>query len=111
MKNLLSSIVVLMAFTAPVFSGCVGTSSFQTCTDNYGNSYTTTRSGESSYTNGYNSQTGSSWNQQTNGGLTTGQSSDGSSWSRTDYGNGFFGTDANGNSYSCIRSGGQTICN
>ncbi len=68
-------------------SNCVGSSSLRTCTDASGNSYTTQRIGDLSYTDGYNSRTGSSWSQSTqrigDTSFTTGTDADGNTWNST----------------------------
>ena len=44
-------------------AGCIGLGSLQTCNDDFGNSYTINRYGNSTTMNGDNAQTGSSWSQ------------------------------------------------
>jgi len=61
---------VLVGIAALFISGnaaatCYGSSTYRTCTDASGNSYTTQKIGNSIYTYGYNAQTGSSWSQST----------------------------------------------
>ncbi|MDR5867959.1 hypothetical protein [Halomonas koreensis] len=67
---------------------CTGSGSFQTCYDaQSGNSYSVQRHGNTTTIQGYNSNTGSTWNQTSRkiGGTTfhNGMSSDGNSWSGT----------------------------
>ena len=97
-------------------AGCFGTAALSTCYDGSGNSYTVNRLGNSTYVNGYNAQTGSSWSQnsQTYGNTTyTNGVTNGNSWNstQTNYGNGFksiYGTNSAGQSfsYSCSAYGG-----
>lgn len=99
-------IMSIVAFTSAANAACYGSSSYQNCTDDYGNSYSVQRYGNTTQLNGYNSQTGSSWNQnsQTIGNTTyhNGTSADGNNWNMTQQriGNNTFysGTDSNGNS-------------
>lgn len=88
---------------------CYGTGAFQTCYDfNTGNEYNVTRYGNQTTVNGYNSSTGSSWDQtSTTYGNTTfnaGHDADGNSWSSTtqSYGGSTFtsGHDSDGNYFS-----------
>jgi hypothetical protein len=78
---------LLAASTAS--ANCIGTGSFRTCYDDSGNNYTVNRMGNSTYMNGYNSQTGSNWSQQThtygNTTLQSGQDSRGNNWNTTCY--------------------------
>ncbi len=85
---------------------CFGSDSFQTCYDGSGNSYTVNRYGNTTSTNGYNAQTGSTWSQQshTYGNITQHNgASNGNSWNMTQTQNGFgqtfSGTDSGGNSF------------
>lgn len=89
-------------------NGCYGTSSYRTCTDKSGNTYTTQRIGDSSFTDGSNPVTGSNWSQSTqhigDSSFTTGYDADGNSWNSTTQtiGDTTFqnGTDSEGNSFS-----------
>src|SRR5690554_4138984 len=88
MKKLLAITAISAAFAAPYsIAACVGSGSFQTCTDNSGNSYSVQRIGNTTITNGYNSNTGSNWSQTSNTiGNTTihnGTSSNGNNWHGT----------------------------
>ena len=97
--------------------GCVGTSSFRTCSDASGNMYSTQRIGDMSMTNGHNARTGSTWNQTTqrigdNMSITNGRDADGNSWNATTHkiGEDMYmqsGTDSDGNSFSrtCTSTG------
>ena len=64
-KLALAIVISFGACTTAAAQQCYGSSSYRTCTTSDGSTYTTQRIGNSSYTNGYNSQTGSSWNQST----------------------------------------------
>ncbi len=105
-KTILALTLSLVAGVAS--AGCVGSGSLQTCTDNSGNSYTVNRIGNTTFTNGYNSNTGSTWDQtSTTIGNTTfhnGRAADGDSWSGTStrIGGTTFnsGIDSDGNPYS-----------
>lgn len=110
MKKLaFATIAISAVLAAPIASaGCVGTGSFQTCTDNSGNSYNVQRIGSTTITHGYNSNTGSNWSQTSNTiGNTTfhnGTSSNGNSWNGTTQNIGDMqihsGTDSRGNYYN-----------
>lgn len=99
----------VVGFAAPVQpqAACVGSGSYQSCTDQYGNSYSIQRYGNQTQMQGYNSQTGSSWSQHsTTMGNTTfhnGWDSDGDNWNSTTTQNGnfrsWYGTDSDGNSF------------
>lgn len=108
------SIAVSAALASVVFgfstanAACYGSGSFQNCYDSSGNSYTVQRFGNTTMMNGYNSNTGSSWSQnsQTYGNTTyhNGTASNGNSWNMNEqrYGGTRFlnGTDSQGNSFS-----------
>lgn len=103
MKKILAIVVGLIAM--PASAQCLGSGAFTFCSDASGNSYTTTRVGNQSYTTGTNSRTGSSWNQSTSRvgdwSFTQGQDARGRSWNSTTNPLGFTnGIDADGNSYS-----------
>ncbi len=84
-------------------ASCVGSSTFYTCNDNSGNSYTVQKNGGTTMMNGYNANTGSNWSQNSysNGSTTNvyGSSSNGSSWNQTITPSGTYGTDSQGNSF------------
>jgi len=107
-KLALAIVISFGACTTAAAQQCYGSSSYRTCTTSDGSTYTTQRIGNSSYTNGYNSQTGLSWNQSTqrigNSSYTTGTDANGNSWNsnsqrigNTTYQSGY---DSNGNSYN-----------
>ncbi len=79
--------LALSLITAPAYAMCVGTSTFQSCSDDSGNNYSVTRMGNTTMMQGNNYRTGSNWNQtSTTMGRTTfhnGTDSNGDSWSTT----------------------------
>lgn len=103
-----ATLFIFAALTSTVSAACFGSGTLRTCYDNSGNSYTVNRLGNTTITNGYNSQTGSTWSQNsTTMGNTTfhsGQAANGNSWNATQ--NNFgkwsntYGTDSRGNSFS-----------
>ena len=119
MKQFLVGFIFTIVACGSVQAGCIGTSSFSTCSDANGNSYTNNRIGNTTYTSGYNSSTGSSWSQNTNRigdtSYTNGTSADGGSWNKSSrkigsytYHNGSDSdSDSDGNSfnYSCNQFG------
>lgn len=108
--NRLITFAAAMLFASTASATCVGSGSLQTCSDNSGNTYTVNRLGSTTYLNGNNSRTGSTWNQtsQTIGSTTfhNGTSSDGNSWNSTQQriGNSTFinGTDSKGNTFNKV---------
>ncbi len=105
--------VLLYCLCSIANAQCYGTDSFKHCDDlNTGNSYDITRFGNITQVNGYNSRTGSTWNETatTYGNITdiTGTDSNGNSWNENIIRNGntttYSGTDAQGNSFykTCI---------
>lgn len=109
MRKLIPAVLLAFAFTAPIASaGCVGSGSYQTCSDSSGNNYNVQRYGNTTNVQGYNSNTGSTWNQRsTNIGNTTyhnGTSANGNNWSgrSTHIGGTTFnsGIDSSGKPYS-----------
>lgn len=114
MKKYAIAAAIFAAFSAQ--AACYGTGTFRTCSDDSGNNYTVNRSGNATYVDGSNSQTGSTWSQQSyrsgNTTSTYGTSSDGSSWNAQTYktpggGSTTYGTDSKGNSFvqTCNRFG------
>ncbi|HEH9411143.1 hypothetical protein ACEUDE_05645 [Aeromonas veronii] len=101
-------IAALVLLSGSVSADCIGTDNFKTCYDDSGNTYTVQKFGNSTYVNGQNPSTGSSWNQQSqrigNSTYTTGQDADGNSWSSTStrVGNSTItnGIDSDGNAFS-----------
>lgn len=74
-------------FASTAGAACFGSSSFQTCNDSSGNSYTINRMGNTTMMQGNNYRTGSSWSQQsTTFGNTTmhsGRDASGDNWNTT----------------------------
>ena len=104
MKHLTAA--VFLFFGYQLSAACLGSGAFQTCYDDSGNSYTVNRLGNSTYTNGYNAQTDSFWNQQSHTyGNTTQHSgtTNGNNWNMTQtqnsFGQTFSGTDSSGESF------------
>jgi len=100
----LSAVAFLLVVATPAAAqSCVGSDTLRTCIDQYGNSYTTTRMGNSSTTYGSNTRTGSNWSQQSYrmGNTTTTYGSDarGRTWNSTTTPYGTYGTDSQGNSF------------
>ncbi len=96
-----------LAFASAAPAGCYGYGATRTCIDpGTGSTYTTTRFGSQSYTNGYNPRTGNSWNSNTsrfgNSSYTNGRDGDGNGWSLSTHRLGgttvINGYDSNGNS-------------
>lgn len=110
MRSILA--VALIMFSGAALAECVGTGNLKTCFDDNGNTYSVQKFGNSTYVDGHNSRTGSTWSQQSqkigNSTYTTGQDADGNSWNSTATKVGrstiINGTDSNGNSFS-------TTCN
>jgi hypothetical protein len=108
MKRLALSLVLLVGAVCGAHATCIGTNSYYTCSDSSGNTYNVNRIGNTTTVNGYNANTGSSWNQNTyrsgNTSSTYGTAADGSSWNsqtyRTPSGSTTYGTDSRGNSFS-----------
>lgn len=108
----IATVVAFALLSGAVHAECIGSDSFKTCYDDSGNTYNVQKFGGSTYVNGQNSETGSSWNQQSqklgNSTFTTGQDADGNSWNSTStkVGNSTIinGTDSEGKSFT-------TTCN
>ena len=109
---LAAALVAGLAMPVPSPAGCWGTQAFSNCVDGNGNSYTVQRFGNTTYMQGYNSTTGSTWSQESHRfGNTTqhyGHASNGNSWNMTQHqlGGGwqsYSGTDSDGQyfSYMC----------
>lgn len=99
-------------------AACYGSSTFKTCTDQSGNTYNVQRIGNTTQVNGYNSATGSNWNQSSqrigNSTFTTGTDSDGNSWNQNSQKLGDTtiqsGYDSNGRSYNgTVRKVGNSV--
>ncbi|MFM0327787.1 hypothetical protein [Caballeronia glebae] len=98
-----------VSLSGSAVAACYGSAALSTCNDANGNSYTVNRMGNTTSVNGYNAQTGSSWNQMSNTvGNTTyinGNAANGAHWNEniTNMGSGnrmINGTDSNGQSFS-----------
>ena len=79
---------VVLVLGAPVQAQtCTGTGAYRFCTDASGNSYSVNRIGSSTFVNGSNASTGSSWSQNTqrigNSSFTNGYNSQGQAWNST----------------------------
>jgi hypothetical protein len=106
MKSAAAITALLFAFSA--HANCVGSGSFQSCTDSSGNNYTVNRLGSSTYVQGSNPNTGSNWSQETyrsgNTSNTYGRDADGNSWNSSTFRNGSssttIGTDSNGRAFA-----------
>lgn len=104
----IAAATLLLVVPCVGWAACVGTGSYRTCSDNQGNSYSVQRYGSTTYLQGHNSNTGSSWNQSSqrigNGTYHSGRDAQGNAWSGTSQqiGNTTFnsGYDSDGNSYS-----------
>lgn len=104
MKTTLAAVLLSASFGAQAM--CVGTDSFQSCTDNSGNSYTINRFGNTTMMQGSNPN-GSQWNQtsQTYGNTTyhNGTAANGNQWNGTTTNIGNMqmhqGTDSRGRNY------------
>lgn len=80
-------IVSMLLFAGTASAGCIGSGNLKTCYDNSGNSYTVQKFGDSTYVSGYNSKTGTTWNQDSqkigNSTFTNGKAANGQSWNST----------------------------
>jgi hypothetical protein len=84
--NKLPALLGLLALSVSAHATCFGSGSFQTCTDDSGNTYNVQRYGNTTSVQGTNAQTGSTWSQQshTYGNTTqTYGNSNGRSWNET----------------------------
>lgn len=83
----IATITALVLLSGSAYAQCIGSGNFKNCYDNSGNTYTVQQLGDSTYVNGHNAQTGSSWNQQSqrigNSTYTNGRDADGNSWNST----------------------------
>lgn len=112
MRSIITFAVTMLIVSSSVSVECIGSGSLKTCYDDKGNTYTVQKFGDTTYVDGQNSRTGTTWSQQSQklGGstFTTGQDADGNSWNSTATKMGsstiINGTDSDGDSFS-------TICN
>ncbi|HHO0882147.1 TPA: hypothetical protein ACRTNA_002186 [Aeromonas hydrophila] len=110
MRSILAVTVSIVLFSGAVSAECIGTGNLKTCFDDSGNTYTVQKFGGTTYVDGQNSRTGSSWSQQSqklgNSTYTTGRDADGNSWDSTTTKMGgstvINGTDSDGDSFSVI---------
>ena len=113
-KLFIAAVLAATPFAAE--AACIGSGNLRSCFDSYGNSYTVTRLGNSTYMNGTNAY-GDSWSQNShrfvNSTITSGVDVDGNSWNMQQHSlSGFStysGTDSNSNSFS--GSCGVSGCN
>lgn len=108
--NKIIILIIAGLFFGNANAACFGSSNLYSCNDiQSGNSYQVNKFGNTTNMNGYNSRTGSTWNQNsTTFGNTTyqnGTSSNGNAWRQTIQNNGSFGTtysgtDSQGNYYN-----------
>lgn len=117
MKMYIAGLALYATAIVSAQAACYGSYSYKTCTDSNGNSYSVQKYGNTTQVNGYNAQTGNSWNQTTNrignSSYTTGQDADGNSWTQnsrsvgnTTYQDGY---DSDGRSYNgTIRNNGSS---
>jgi hypothetical protein len=85
MKSIFLAIPIVL-FAGLAQANCYGTGAFRTCNDASGNSYNVQRYGNSTYMQGSNPSTGSTWSQnsQTYGNTTYIQgNTNGNSWNQT----------------------------
>lgn len=113
----MKKIICTLLLSIPLFShaACYGTGAFRSCTDDSGNSYTVQRYGNTTQVQGYNANTGSTWNQSSstygNTTQTYGTAVNGQNWnSTTIVSPGMVnqsGTDSNGRSFNktCTSAG------
>lgn len=105
MKSIFLAALALVTLAVPASAACYGSGSFSSCSDSSGNSYTINRMGNSTYMNGFNSNTGSTWSQNSrrmgNSTYTNGFDSQGRSWNSTTSQFGTYGTDTRGKSFFC----------
>lgn len=100
--------VVALLLTGAVAAECIGSGALQNCWDDSGNSYSVMRFGNSTFVDGRNARTGSSWSQssQTLGNTTfhSGRAANGNSWNSSDTRVGDYrfinGQDSRGDSFS-----------
>jgi hypothetical protein len=107
MRTALALSVLLMS-SSLAFAGCYGSDSFYTCNDTTGNRYTVQKFGNQTTVRGFNSDTGSTWSQNStrlgNTTYTKGFDADGNSWNMQQrrIGNSTYtsGFDSDGNYFS-----------
>ncbi|HHQ4739203.1 hypothetical protein [Aeromonas jandaei] len=110
MRLTTTAIASMLLFAGAASAECIGSGNLKTCYDNSGNSYTVQKFGDSTYVSGYNSKTGSSWNQDSqkigNSTFTNGKAADGQSWNSTSTKIGdsvmTYGKDSNGKPFTTV---------
>lgn len=110
MRITTTAIAALLFFSGAASAECIGSGSLKTCYDDSGNTYTVQKVGDSTYVNGYNSKTGSSWNQNSqhigNSTITNGNAANGQSWNSTSTKIGdsvmTYGKDSNGKPFTTV---------
>lgn len=106
----MTAIALLVMISGAAHADCIGSGSLKTCYDDQGNTYDVQSLGNTTYVNGHNSRTGSSWSQESqhigDNTYTTGRDADGNSWNSNAIrvGDSTFinGTDSDGNSFSQV---------
>ncbi|HDX8356737.1 TPA: hypothetical protein RQN15_000461 [Aeromonas hydrophila] len=112
MRSTIALSLSILLFSGIASAECIGSDNLKTCYDEHGNTYTVQKFGGTTYVEGQNSRTGSTWSQQSqqlgNSTYTTGQDADGNSWNSTATKMGsstiINGTDSDGDSFT-------TTCN
>jgi hypothetical protein len=99
MKAIIATIALTLTTSAS--AACFGSANYYNCFDaQSGNNYSVSKFGNTTSVYGYNSNTGSTWSQNSyqfgNTTNTYGYSSNGQSWSKTDTPYGSYGTNSNG---------------
>ncbi|WP_270830713.1 hypothetical protein [Aeromonas sp. QDB03] len=110
MRLATAAITSMLLFAGAASAECIGSGSLKTCFDDSGNTYTVQKFGDSTYVDGSNSRTGSTWSQQSqklgNNTYTSGRDADGNSWDSTATKMGdstiINGSDSDGDSFSVI---------
>lgn len=110
MRLTTTAMAALVLFSGAASADCIGSDNLKTCYDNNGNTYTVQKYGNSTSVSGYNSKTGSTWNQDSqkigNSTFTNGKAADGQSWNSTATKVGdstiINGTDSKGKSFSTV---------
>ncbi|MGS3177883.1 hypothetical protein ACB265_00395 [Aeromonas dhakensis] len=87
MRITTTTIAALLFCSGAASAECIGSGNLKTCYDSNGNTYTVQKYGNSTLVSGYNSKTGSTWNQDSqkigNSTFTNGKAADGQSWNST----------------------------
>lgn len=86
-KRLITAAAMALMVSGPAMAACYGSGNFYSCNDASGNNYSVQRYGNMTTMQGYNSNTGSNWSQNSydygSSTMTTGRDSRGNSWSQT----------------------------